>query len=337
MAFGRPAYLHTRLWPPRWLLEARHVEVMQALEDLSSSQGRLRGAIEALDSRVGHIEYRQAEVMSRIRRTQALAARAYEATQRWPERLAAAREREDYELAYSDPDPLLSIPIPTYHSPDTLVDLALASVRAQTHENWEAIVVGDRCTDDTERRVKAIGDPRIRWHNLPAREPDPDDPFERWAVKGTIPRAVGMDMARGRWIAPLSHDDAWDPDHLEVLLAAAREHRAEIAYSRMRAVDSHSPDGPSEGSVGAWPPRSGQWNCQAAMFHAALEFVRPDRACALASEPNDWNLARRAWQAGVRFHFVDRETATLYVYPRWEKISAEYHEMGLPLSAVAAP
>ena len=69
----------------------------------------------------------------------------------------------------------------------------------------------------------------------------------------------------------------------------------------------------------------------------ALRFVRPDRACALASEANDWNLARRAWQAGVRFTFVERETSTLHVHPRWEVISAQYHELGLPLSAVAAP
>jgi len=340
MASGRLAYLRARLWPPLWLTEQRHHEQMQALEtyarraeSLQRTEDELRGLVEHLSSDIADREH---EMITRLRRTQALAARAYEAAQRWPEKLAAARAHEDYELPYADPEPLISVPVPTYHSPDTLVDVALTSLREQTYENWEAIVVGDHCTDDTGERVQAIGDERIRWHNLAVREPEPEDPFERWAVKGTVPRARGMDMARGLWIAPLSHDDEWDPDHLQTLLHAARDQRAEIAYSRMRAVDKSEARRP-DWSVGAWPPRLAQWSCQAALFHGGLTFLRPDRACALASEPNDWNLARRAWEAGVRFHFVDRGTATLYVYPRWEQVDAEYAAAGRPRAARAHP
>jgi hypothetical protein len=57
----------------------------------------------------------------------------------------------------------------------------------------------------------------------------------------------------------------------------------------------------------------------------------------LASEPNDWNLGRRAWEAGVRFHFVDRETVTLRVYPREQEMRAGYAAMGLPWEAIAFP
>src|SRR5262249_44636127 len=151
------------------------------------------------------------------RRTQALTARVYEMLQRWPELLAAARADPEYELAYTEPEPLISIPIPTYHSPDTLCHRALASVRAQTYGNWEAIVVGAHCTANTQLRVEALGDPRITFHNLEVRENDPEDPWERWAVKGSVPRSTGIALARGRWIAPQSHDDAWTPDHLETL------------------------------------------------------------------------------------------------------------------------
>ena len=184
----------------------------------------------------------QAEAGTRVRRTQALSARTYEALARWPELIEQARAAEDYELAFSAPDPLVSIPIPTYHSPDTLCGRALASVQAQTHSRWEAIVVGDHCTDDTAERVAALGDERIRFVNLPVRENDPEDPWERWAVKGSVPRSVGIAQARGRWIAPLSHDDSWDPNHLELLLAAAREHAAEVVYSRMRVASVADPE-----------------------------------------------------------------------------------------------
>lgn len=337
-----------RLWPTRRMLEGSQRGLAHELRmtreaierRLSGIEGRL-SEMEAGLARLlvvtADLDAGQAETRTRLRRTQALTARAYEAIHDWPGLLAAARHAPEYEHPYTEAEPLISIAVSTYHSPDTLCDRALASVRAQSYENWEAIVVGDHCTDDTEARVRSLGDPRIRWHNLPVRENDPDDPLERWAVKGSVPRAVGVGLAKGLWIAPLSHDDAWDPDHLETLLAAARERRAEFVYSRMRMVRS---DAPSEGpfrSCGAWPPRHGEFNAQASMFHGSLRFLRYDRACALASEPNDWNLARRAWEAGVRFSFVDRETATLYVHPSQERIVEELAAVGLPPAAAAYP
>jgi glycosyltransferase involved in cell wall biosynthesis len=209
-------------------------------------------------------------------------------------------------------------------------------VQGQSYGRWEAIVVGDHCTDETGERVRALGDDRIRFHNLPVRENDPDDPWERWAVKGSVPRAVGVGMARGLWVAPLSHDDEWDPDHLQTLLTAARAERAEVAYARMRRVVEGGPERTEDGCRGAWPPRLGEFNWQASLVNGALDFLRYDRVCALASEPNDWNLARRAWEAGVRFHFVDRTTATLYGR-RENEVLAAVTARGLPPEATASP
>ncbi len=278
----------------------------------------------------------QAELQTRLRRTQALVARTYEALPDWPGQLDDARGTREYDAAYTDPQPLISIPIPTYHSPDTLCDRALASVRAQTYHHWEAIVVGDCCTDDTEQRVRALNDSRIRFVNLSVRESDPDDPWERYAIRGSLPRGVGIDLSRGRWIAPLSHDDEWDPDHLRSLLAEAKGSGAEVVYSRMRVVDGQTP-GPVLGTVGVWPPTRNNFAWQASMFNGTLKFLRYDRASALASEFNDWNLARRAWEAGVRFHHLARETATLYTYPRWDEVNAGYAAIGRPPSAAAVP
>jgi Glycosyl transferase family 2 len=321
--------LRYRLWPTRRLFEHR-------IDQLAGQLASLRASIDELAVRQERALAGQAELQTRLRRTQALSARVYEALQDWPALVAAAREQPTYDLAYEAPNPLVSIPIPTFHSPDTLCHRALASVRAQTHGNWEAIVVGDHCTDDTEERVLALGDPRIRFHNLPVRENDPHDPWERWAVKGSVPRATGIELSAGSWIAPLSHDDAWDPDHLTTLLTAARERRSEVVYSRMRATVAQD-SGSTSPSIGAWPPAIGQFCWQSAVFHGALRFLRYDRTCALASEPNDWNLARRAWEAGVRFHFVDRETSTLYLHRRAEQMAAQYAAMGLPMAAAAYP
>jgi Glycosyl transferase family 2 len=330
-------WVRTRMWPTRRLFEGRHRELSHALTDLRERVSGLHTELAALSARQEQMFVQQAELVTRLRRTQALTARTYEAQQGWETLLAAARDGGGYEAAYEDPEPLISIPIPTFNSPETLCSRALASVQAQTHTRWEALVVGDHCTDDTEERVLALGDPRIRFVNLPVRENDPADPWERWAVRGSVPRAMGIELAAGSWIAPLSHDDAWDPDHLAALLEAARASRAEVVYSRMRIVLAGDPGRPQIGSCGAWPPALGAFAWQSAMFHGGLRFLRYDRTCALASEPNDWNLARRAWDAGVRFRFLDRETSTLHRHAREEAIEDEYAARGLPSSAAAYP
>jgi hypothetical protein len=306
-------------------------------EELVRELAAVRALVDDIARRQEQVIAWEAELRTRLRRTQALTARVYESLGRWPARLSEARTQPEYELPYREPEPLISVPIPTYHSPDTLCERALASVLAQTHTRWEAIVVGDHCTDQTEERVLALGDPRIHFRNLAVRENDPADPWERWAVRGSVPRATGIELARGRWIAPLSHDDSWDPDHLQTLLNVARERRAELVYSKMRIVAEPGAAFSPDRTCGAWPPRLGQFNWQAAMFHGSLKFLRYDRTCALASEPNDWNLARRAWEAGVRFEFVERVTAALHVYPRHLDLGEEYERLGLPPDAAAHP
>jgi hypothetical protein len=321
--------LRSRLWPTRRYFELRQAALEAQLDGIAGSLAEM-----AAEQR--RLAAGQAELRTRLRRTQALTARTYEALQGWPAELAAAREGAHYARAYEGPRPLISIPIPTYHSPDTLCGRALASVLAQSYDNWEAIVVGDHCTDDTAARVQALGDDRIRFHNLPHRENDPGDPWEAWAVRGSVARAAGIELARGDWIAPLSHDDAWDPDHLQTLLDLARRQRAEVAYSRMRVV-AVSGGAPVQDAIGAWPPRLGQFAWQSSIVNGALRFLRYDRTCALASEPNDWNLARRARDAGVRFCFADRITSTLHHSSRWPAIVDELAAAGLPPESVAFP
>jgi hypothetical protein len=332
--------LRSRLWPTRRYYELREAELEAQLEELRAAveghEESILGSLAQLAADQQRLLAGQAELRTRLRRTQGLAARAYEGHQGWPALLETARASERYAEAYTEAEPLISIPIPTYHSPDTLCERALASVRAQTYEHWEAIVVGDHCTDDTEARVTALGDPRIHFHNLEVREHDPADPWERWAVRGSVPRARGIELAQGSWIAPLSHDDTWDADHLVTLLATVRERRAEVVYSQMRVVQAAAPD-EEIAVIGEWPPRLGAFAWQSAMFNGALAFLRYDRVSALASEPNDWNLARRAWEAGMHFAFLPQPTSTLFLYPRAPEIDAELAARGLPPEAAAYP
>ena len=228
--------------------------------------------------------------------------------------VARVRAAEDYERAYGD-EPLVSVRIATYDRAEVLVERAIASLLRQTYPRWEANVVGDACTDDTAARIAAIGDPRIRFENLPVRGPYPEAARARWMVAGTGPMNRGLELSRGAWIAALDDDDEWEPDHLEVLLGEARRTRAEVVYGR------HYVRNASDGRrlavvVGSWPPRRTQFSFQDAICHAGLRAFRFDPRAFAHGEPGDWNLTRRLVEAGVKFAFLDRVVTTIHYTPR---------------------
>ena len=63
--------------------------------------------------------------------------------------------------------PTVSVVIATYQWSSAL-RCALRSVLRQSFQDFEVLVVGDGCTDDSAAVVQAFGDPRLRWENLPA-------------------------------------------------------------------------------------------------------------------------------------------------------------------------
>ena len=64
------------------------------------------------------------------------------------------------------PVPCVSIVVATYNRSNVLA-LALRTVLWQTVTDWELLVIGDACTDDSAAVVGAAGDSRVRWINLP--------------------------------------------------------------------------------------------------------------------------------------------------------------------------
>lgn len=113
--------------------------------------------------------------------------------------------------------PRVTVIIATYNW-SAVLPYSVASVVEQTFTDFELLVVGDGCTDDSGAVVAAIGDPRVRWHNLPENTGHQSGPNNH-----------GIRLASGDVIAYLGHDDLWLPDHLEALLGAI-DSGAEIAY-----------------------------------------------------------------------------------------------------------
>ena len=82
----------------------------------------------------------------------------------------------------------------------------IESVLGQTHSDFELIVVGDGCADETEAIVGSFANDKIIWRNLPAN-----------TGSQSLPNNEGIRCARGDWICYLGHDDIWSPDHLSCL------------------------------------------------------------------------------------------------------------------------
>ena len=209
-------------------------------------------------------------------------------------------------------EPLVSVRIATYNRGRTLVERAIASVLRQSYKNFEIVVIGDHCADDTEQRINALRDPRVRFYNLWERTRYPADPASRWQVAGALPMNHATQLARGEWIAPLDDDDEFSEDHLEVLVRACLENRWEFAYGK---VEMEMEPGVWR-LVGRYPPIHANICHLSVLYHANLRFFDLNVTAWKLDEPGDWNLWRRMKAAGVQMGFVDQVVGKHYLEQR---------------------
>jgi len=241
--------------------------------------------------------------------------------------LRMMRLRYDSLYAKSEKDPLVSVCVPTYNRGKLLIERAVTSVLSQTYTNFELIVVGDHCTDNTVELISKIKDPRLRFYNLPNRKRNyPETVENHWLVGGAVPANKAMELARGQWIARVDDDDTWSPDHIEVLLRCAQENQFEFVsglyveerfgkqnvVDGVRARDAYytgeakdpSDDSPKIGGVSTW------------LYRSYLRFMEYNVDCWRKSWNRVWDvdLSLRIYKAGVRMGFLDKVVA--YVLPR---------------------
>jgi hypothetical protein len=218
--------------------------------------------------------------------------------------------RHGRELCYDDePTPMVTVRVATYGRGRTVVDRAVRSALEQNYENIEVLVVGDCCDDDTVEAMAEVNDERVRFVNLAQRGWYPPLAHHRRKVAGAHPMNVGNVLARGAWIAPCDDDDEITPDHIDVLLAACRERRLEMVYSK--AEDETFPGVWT--SVGREPLARGDVSHGSVMFRSELRFMPYSLTCWKMKEPGDWNLWKRMERIGVKIGFVDHVTYRHYL------------------------
>ena len=124
--------------------------------------------------------------------------------------------------------PLVSVIIPTYNHANFL-GKALESIIHQTYNNWEAIVIDNHSTDETNKVIDKFKDSRIQYFKI--------------SNDGIIAKSrnFGINVAKGDWIAFLDSDDWWTKDKLEICLKNIDEevdfiyHKLEIIYDNSKS------------------------------------------------------------------------------------------------------
>jgi glycosyltransferase involved in cell wall biosynthesis len=105
--------------------------------------------------------------------------------------------------------PKISIIIPCYNS-EQFIDRTIKSVLCQTFSDWELLLIDDHSTDKTKDILEkyAKNDTRIKILQTKENSGGP-----------ALPKNIGIENAKGEYIAFLDHDDEWLPEKLEKQLA----------------------------------------------------------------------------------------------------------------------
>ncbi len=122
---------------------------------------------------------------------------------------------------------LVSVIMPNYNGAP-YIGAAIASVQAQSYDDWELLICDDGSTDDSVQVVQALAanDARIR-------------------LITQIKQGVGyarnhaIAQANGRYIAFLDSDDVWQPHKLQVQLAFMHTNGAVFCHGWYHVMDAH--------------------------------------------------------------------------------------------------
>jgi len=130
-------------------------------------------------------------------------------------------------------DDLVSIIMPAYNASRYLPD-AIESVLAQTHENWELLIVDDCSKDSSVEVIRRYRERDSRVKLL----------LNKQNLGPALSRNYAIKNANGRYIAFLDSDDIWSSDKLNIQLKVMNNYRHSFTYTSYHRI---SEDGKAAG------------------------------------------------------------------------------------------
>jgi glycosyltransferase involved in cell wall biosynthesis len=253
-------------------------------------------------------------------------------------KLARLKFAKDY--LEDEENPLVSVCIPTYNRGDILIQRSVSSVLDQSYQNFELIIIGDHCTDNTEHLLAELNDPRIRFYNLPVRKKRCPDVVEaHWLTGPVVAANKALGKVKGKWICRVDDDDTWTPDHIKKLLRFAQEGKYEFVSAQYeeerhgtRTIDKGVPArspyytqkeevitgyNPLIGGVSTW------------FYRSYLSFIKFNIHCWRKkwNRVNDVDFSLRVFKAGVNMGFLTEVVSFVLPRPGEETIGFEAYTL----------
>jgi len=122
----------------------------------------------------------------------------------------------------------VDVVLPTYRRPHT-IGSAIRSVLGQTLRDFTLHVVGDGCSAETEAVVRSFDDPRVHLRAFP-----------KATGFGYVHRNVVLRESGAPYVAYMTDDDLWFPDHLERALEILG--RGDVGLVAFRSIQVRHPD-----------------------------------------------------------------------------------------------
>jgi teichuronic acid biosynthesis glycosyltransferase TuaG len=122
-------------------------------------------------------------------------------------------------------DILVSVITPSYNA-EKFIRHTIGSVQAQTHQNWEMLIVDDCSKDRSVEIIKEVSveDPRVKLIQLETNS------------GAAVARNTAIENAKGKYIAFLDSDDYWKPEKLQKQLAFMEENNYVFSFTNYEIV-----------------------------------------------------------------------------------------------------
>ena len=114
--------------------------------------------------------------------------------------------------------PIISIISPIYNS-EKYLDQMILSVKNQTFTNWELILIDDKSTDNTWKKIKKYESSKIKIIK------------NKKNFGAGISRNIGTKLSRGRYITFLDSDDYWDKNFLKKTLNFIKKNNYDFVFT----------------------------------------------------------------------------------------------------------